>query len=43
MFDPHKIKYFNMGNERHISNLSPLVYNFETKELYLAGWTGQGE
>ena len=43
MFDPHKIKYFEMGGERHISNLSPLVYNLATKELYLAGWTGQGE
>lgn len=43
MFDPHKIKYFNMGGERHISNLSPLVYNLATKELFLAGWSGQGE
>ena len=43
LFDPHKIKYFNVGGERHISNLSPLVYNLETKELYLAGWTGEGK
>jgi hypothetical protein len=43
MFDPHKIKYFNLGGERHISNLSPLVYNLATKKLYLAGWTGHGE
>ena len=43
MFDPHKIEYFDMSGERHISNLSPLVYNLTTKELYLAGWTGQGE
>lgn len=32
-----------MGGERHISNLSPLVYNLATKELFLAGWTGDGE
>lgn len=43
MFDPHKIKYFNIGGERHISNLSPLVYNLATKKLYLAGWSGHGE
>ena len=43
MFDPHKIRYFEMGGERHILNLSSLVYNPATKKLYLAGWTGQGE
>ncbi len=43
MFDPHKIKYYNISGERHISNLSPLVYNLATKKLYLAGWTGHGE
>jgi hypothetical protein len=43
MFDPHKIKYFKLGGERHVSNLSPLVYDVSKKELYLAGWSGRGE
>ena len=43
MFDPHKIKYFKAGGERHIRNLSPMVYNPVTKKLYLATWSGQGE
>ncbi|MEG5111041.1 hypothetical protein QUB32_30935 [Microcoleus sp. AT8-A4] len=43
MFDPHKIKYFNAGGERHIRNLSPMVYSIAAKKLYLASWSGQGE
>lgn len=42
-FDPHRIKYFKAGGERHVSNLSPMVYNIATKKLYLATWSGLGE
>jgi len=35
MFDLHKIKYYNLGGERHISNPGPLVHNPATKNLYL--------
>ncbi|HYH16001.1 MAG TPA: hypothetical protein VD794_12305 [Flavisolibacter sp.] len=37
-FDPHKIKYFTIAGERHISNLPTLVYNTKTQKLSLSGW-----
>lgn len=37
-FDPHKIKYFTIADEQHISNLPIMTYNLKTKILSLAGW-----
>lgn len=37
-FDPHKIKYFTIADEQHISNLPIMTYNLNTKILSLSGW-----
>jgi hypothetical protein len=37
-FDPHKIKYFTIAGEQHVSNLPIMTYNLKTKILSLAGW-----
>ena len=37
-FDPHKIKYFTIADEQHISNLPIMTYNLKTKVLSLSGW-----
>ena len=37
-FDPHKIKYFIIADEQHISNLPIMTYNLNTKILSLSGW-----
>lgn len=37
-FDPHKIKYFTIAGEQHLSNLPIMTYNLKTKILSLSGW-----
>ena len=37
-FDPHKIKYFTIADEQHVSNLPVMTYNLKTNILSLAGW-----
>jgi hypothetical protein len=37
-FDPHKIRYFTIGGERHMDVLTILVYNIDKNVLRYSGW-----